>query len=49
MRREWTGDSIGSVPTIEEDNRRLAAMNKVYEDSKDAAEANAKIDALGIY
>lgn len=45
MRTVWTEDSEPRK-TIEEDNRRLAAMNRVYEESKDAEEANAKIDAL---
>jgi len=46
MRSGWVE---GWIPkTIEEDNKRLVAVNKIYEKSSNASEANEKIDRLGI-
>ena len=46
MRNEWINGS--STKTIQEDNRRLVIMNKIYEKSRNSSEANEKIDKLGI-
>ena len=49
MRAPWSGTDylyplyLGHVITIEGDNRKSAAMNKVYEESTSPAEANEKI------
>lgn len=52
MRAPWTppsDDKFGGTDTIEEDNEQLVVKNKIYKESKDCEEANARIEeALGI-
>ena len=46
MRTIWSSDASHTVKTdtIEKDNMRLVAMNKIYEESNSAPEANKKIE-----